>query len=288
MRNVAGSIVLAVAVAACAGTAPAPEAVTAGEDAQQEAASYARETAKEVYKALRRGKLDTSQSLLGDEVFAVGPRAKDVYSERTAAVLAATAELDAGERHKLSSRGLVTGGSVTGKSAWMVDRIDIDRRRYSVVAVLAEIDEIWYIVALHVGATGDGESTGAAMAPLGGGVSSAAADVVELVRAGAASPDALLEQLSGHPKVTVVGPGRSDHLRGARKITRKWKRKRGGAEPFALSGDVRAAVTPDGGLAWVVANTRAGDGAGLRTMFVYERVDDGWHLVALQRAVPLP
>lgn len=312
-----GMVILSAALAGCPGRSGAPDAVSAGKDAREDAASYARSTAHDTYSAVRRGKVDLTQSLFAEDAFIVGPRPGDVYANRTDAVLAVTGELEAGERQRLRSRGLAPGSSVTGKSAWVVDRIDIARRRYTVVAVLAEIDEIWYVVAVHVGAT---EPAGgdAAPAPLSGGVDPGAGEAVDLARAGAADPAQLVSQLSDHAKTTVMGPDRNDHLRGKRKIERKWikkkkkkkkKRKRKRREndepeppaddeptveltrhapaPRAL-GDVRAGVTPDGGVAWVIANARAGEGDGAtphRMMFVYERVDDAWRLVALQDAV---
>jgi len=281
--------VLLGSLAACAGQSVAPEAVSADHDAQQEAASNARSSVMDVYRSIRRGKVDTSQSLLASDAFAVGPRAGDVYTTRTDVVLAVTSVFDAGDRHKLGSKGLVAEASVTGKSAWTLDRVDIDRQSYTAVSVLAEIDEIWYVVALHVGAMTPGSTEGE-LAPLAGGVVGGAEAVVELVRAGAQSPLVFLDQLSEHDKVTVVGPGKSDHLRGARKIKKKWthKRRPQAPEPFTLLGGVRAGVTPDGGLAWVVANTRAGDGPLHRMMFVYERDGENWRLVAMQDSVPGP
>jgi hypothetical protein len=280
--------VLSVALAGCVSRSGAPAAQAAGDDTRKDAASYARSTAKDVYRSLRRGKLDASQSLLSDQVFVVGPRAEDVYTGRTDAVLAVTAVIHAGDRHKLRSRGLVAEASVTGKSAWIVDRIEIDRRPHTVVAVLAEIDEIWYVVALHV-ASNKPSAVEAALPPLVGGVDDGATAVVELARAGAEAPELFLDQLSDHKKTTVLGPGRKDHLRGKRGIERKWKRKRSAPVPFGVVGEPRAAVTPDGGLAWVVANTRVGDADDAvphRRMFVYERAGDSWRLVAMQDAGP--
>ncbi len=281
-----GLAACALVVAACAAQSVAPEATPVAEGARKDAAAFARGTVADVYRSLRRGRLDSSQSLLADEAFVVGPRAVDVYTGRTDAVLAVTNAFAAGDRHKLRSRGLVAEASVTGQSAWVLDRIEIDRRPYTVVAVLAQVDDIWYVVAVHLAAAKPSAVEGE-LPPLAGGVGAGAEPVVELARAAVGGPDAVIEQLSDHARATAFGPGHKDHLRGKRKIARTWKRKRRAPAPLRVTGNVRAGVTPDGGLAWVVANTRPADdkaGAPRRAMLVYERVEDQWRLVAMQTA----
>jgi hypothetical protein len=289
-RLEAGMVALAAmaALIGCGATTGSPEAVAVDADARNKASRYVRGTVKDVYRSIRKGKADTNQTLLADDLFAVGPHADQLYQDRTAAVLAITSAFELGKRLRLRSRGLVAEAAATGSSAWVVDRIDVKRRRYTVVAVLAEVDEIWYVVALQVGATRGGDA--AELPPLPGGAGGAD-EVVDLVRAGAAAPTAFLDQLSEHKKVTVVGPGKSDHLRGSKRIAKKWthKRKPKAPAPFDLIGEVRAGVTPDGGVAWVVANSRetGADEAPLhRRMFVYQRVDDAWRLVVMQDAIP--
>jgi hypothetical protein len=94
-----------------------------------------------------------------------------------------------------------------------------------------------------------------------------------------------LGQLSDNKHVTALGPGPNDHLRGKRAIARAWTRKRGAPPSLRFVGDVRADLTPDGALAWVVGNASSADAAvpsSHRVMLVYARDAEASRLVARQ------
>jgi len=273
--------VVAAALAACSGTTHGTDKPGGEPAAMKDAAERARGIAGEVYGALRKGHGDTAQTLLATDAFVVGPGAGDVFASRSDAVVAAGKRFELTDKHRVRSRDLIGAASVSGTSAWIVDQIEVDKVPYTVAAVLADVDDIWYVVALHIGKVGGGGST---PVTLSGGAAGGASDAVALARAGAEAPEQFLEQLADSSYVAVLGPGKRDYTRGRKRIARLWKKTHAERKPFPIHGDVRAGVTPDGVLAWVMANTGDGEQAG-RAFWIYERSSQGeWRLVAMQRA----
>lgn len=287
MRGHVIGLSLAVALGACGGTAKGPAKVTADKDTKKATAKNARSTAREVYRAVRKGRASNMQTLLSDDAFVLGPTLADVYATRADTVVAATDRFEMADRHRVQSRGLVAVSSPSGKSAWIADQVDLDGARYTLAAVLAQVDEIWYAVAVHLGRAADTPAA-ETLPDLPGGVDDSAREVVELVRAGAAEPAQFLKQLADHWNVAVLGPTRRDMSRGPKRIARLWKRRKIAKQPIELLGEVRAGATADGVLAWVAANTRTGEAAPRRIFWIYERTEDGWRLVLMQWATPKP
>jgi len=240
---------------------------------------------REAYAAVRRGHGANMQTLLPDDAFAIGPSAGDLYTTRGAVIVAASDRFEMTDRHRVRSRGLLATSSPTGRSAWIADRVEIDRTPYTLVAVLAQVDDIWYAIAVHLGRVASNPPS-ESLPSLPGGVAHRAQPAVDLVRAGAADPAAYLEQLADHRDTAVFGPGRRDYARGKKRIARLWKKRKIAAKPLTLDQSIRAGTTPDGALAWVAANARAGDAAPRRLFWIYERTDDGWRLVLMQWASP--
>jgi hypothetical protein len=215
----------------------------------------------------------------------MGPTAGDLHTTRGEIVVAASERFDIADRHRVNSRGLIAISSPSGQSAWIADRVDIDRTRYTLVAVLAQVDEIWYVLAVHLGRVACSEPPDE-LPNLPGGVDAEAQEVADLVRSGAAAPGEFLDQLAAHWNIAVFGPGKRDFARGKKRIKRLWKKRKISDTPLSLEGEMRAGVTPDGALAWVAANARAGEAPPQRLFWIYERGDDGWRLVLMQWASP--
>jgi hypothetical protein len=278
---------LAALLHGCA-SAPAPEPTKGDKKTVRAAAKRARQIARDSYKAVRRGRCESMQTLLAPEVFALGPRPQDVFTSRSAAVIAAGKDFAMSDRHRLRSRMLLGASSRSGSSAWIVDRIDIDRKPHTLAAVLAKIDDIWYVVAIQVARAHRGK--GKSLAPLPGGVHGGAREVVPLVEELLATPTKLTKQLAKYSYTALTGPRARDNARGRRRIARLWKKRKHHKTPLEAVGGFRAGVTPDGAVAWVAANTRAAgassDAPQQRMLWIYEHAPKGWHLVALQIAAP--
>lgn len=278
---------MAVAAVGCSGAAPRVAPVKADKHDRKQAASYARGVARDFYKAVRHGHAATQQTLLADDAFVIGPAATQLYGSRTDAMVAATDGFEIAERHRVRSRKLVAAASPTATSAWFAGQVDIDRKHYTLSAVLTQVDEIWYVVAADLGALGGAHAD--SLPPLPGGAADGTDDVVTLVREGAADPAKFLDQLAGGREPVVIGPRRRDYARGARSIKHHWKRRKIAKHPLALQGDPRAGITPDGSMVWVAGNAQADGKTPVRIFWIYQRAADdpaGWKLVLMQWATP--
>lgn len=271
-------------VTGCSGAANRSATAVADKDTRKATTRQARGMIRDAYSAIRHGHGANTQTLLADDAFVVGPAAGDLYGGRRDTVVAVTSRFELTDRHRVRSRGLVAASSPTGRSAWAADRVDIDRVRLSLVTVLAEVDDIWYAVAVQLGRE-PGGSGAEALPPLDGGVDGGAAEVVDLVREGAAEPDRFLDQLA-EKDTLIIGPRKRDQTRGERRIKRLWKRRKLAKQPIEIDGAPRAGVTPDGALVWVVANTHSGEAAPQRMLWLYQRGEDGWRLVVMQWTTP--
>lgn len=285
-------------IAACGGSAThGGTAPAAGGEELKDAAAQARGVVKEAYDTLRRGNVGGLQPLLSETVFAVGPGAGHVWSGRAGALDALG--FAAGRKHRVTSRGLVAVSSPSGKSAWVADQLKIDGVALRLSAVVAEVDELWVIVALELSmpvtdkeaeTLGVGQE-GAQATSIPGGVDEAARDIVKLFQQAAAAPEARAEQLADRREAVVIGRGPKEFTRGARSIRRAWKKalKANPKMSMTIKDEVRASVTPDGALGWVAAEVEAsGNGEQAvphRYFTIYERSEAGWRMVAMHAAV---
>ncbi len=288
---------LAVALGApgCAAGPSAKASEAAPEVDQKDAARQARDLVQEIYASLRRGDVDGLQSIVAPDLFALGPRAGDVFLERGDAVVALTAALRSGDRHKLTSKGLVVILAPGGHSAWATDTIDVNGVPCAMTAILTEADGLWVVAAVHVARlVTDGQAAKLARSgepPAGkGGAQGEAGEVVKLFRAAVAAPEQFVEQLAEGKDVIMIGSGPRQVTRGPKPIKKLWKKRLAAAPKLAIQGEPRARSTADGALAWVTAHVdvSVGDGEPMRYRLfaVYQRDgEDGWRLVLLQDAV---
>jgi hypothetical protein len=288
-------------VAACGGATSGGGTIPiADSEDLRDAAEQARSLVKEAYQTLRRGNVGGLQTLVSEDLFAVGPGSEQVYSGRAEALDALTQLVTVGRKHRVASRGMVAVSSPSGKSAWVADQLKVDGVKLRLTAVLAEIDELWTIVALELSVpVTDKEANkladddqGTPARPVTGGVDDAAGEVAELFRQAAAAPEQFSEQLSDQGKVVAIGDGPRDFRRGTKSILRAWKKALKANPTMTLGGGLQASVTPDGALGWIAADVEASrDGANPvphRYFVIYERSPEGWRMVAMHSAVVTP
>jgi ketosteroid isomerase-like protein len=306
MQRTARSPVVAwllLAVAAGCGAASTPAASLPAGDPRA-AEKEARGVVEEAYGSLRRGSAEGLLPLLAGDVVAVGPRADDVHLERGAAIVALRDGFDLlpsrNGKHKLKSRSLRVFSSPGGHAAWATDQLDIDGIPHAMIAVLANVDDFWVVTMVHVARTVPDKALGKrvagagqpAWAPLAPAVDPAARDVVALFEEGLTGPEAWLAQLGDRKDALVVGTAPRAVTKGAKAIRKRWQKK-GKAAPPALTrqGELRAQVTADGTLAWIIADldhVAAAEGSPVvphRAIYVYEQTDDGWKLVCVHESV---
>jgi hypothetical protein len=91
--------------------------------------------------------------------------------------------------------------------------------------------------------------------------------------------------------VAIGGPGK-EFKRGPKSIRRAWKKALKSHPKVTLRGAMRASVTPDGALAWLVADVEASHDdmkpTPHRYFAIYERSPQGWRMVAIHQAVVTP
>ena len=280
-------LLVGLSLAACGGGAAATKDRGAPAADTGDAAAAARSLVQEIYADLRRGDVDGLQSVVAADVFVVGPAGKDVYVERSDAVVALGGFLRSGDRHKLTSRALKVTSSPNGHAAWVSDTLEVDGVAVLLSAVLVENDGLWSIVAVHVGRPPRG--TPGTRAALPGGVTADARAPVTLYRAAVTAPERFVEQLADGPAVLVLGPGAKDVSRGPKPVKKLWKKRLAAKPSMSLDGEPRAAVTADGSLAWVFANVSVaaggGEGEPYRELAIYQRDGKDWKLVALHDSV---
>ncbi len=305
-------VVAAVLASAACKTAAAPAPATApGEPA--DAVREARSLVEEAYRNLRRGDAAGMTPLLATDAFLVGPGPAEVGLERSAAAVTAGDALSVTEKkggHKLKSSRLVAEAAADGRSAWITDQIELDGQPYAVVALAAEVDEIWVLTAIEVARTiPDGKlkrmAAEGGLAPLGElpawtpGAGQAAGNralpsgVLEAFLEAVTTPEALVAQL-GNPSPIFVGVAPRAVVRGATALEKLWmpKPKTKKPAPRWTVVDTLGGATPDGALAWVLAHaTRDGEAPQPRRLFaIYQRAPgDGaapaaWELMLLHEA----
>src|SRR5690606_38101274 len=113
----------------------------------------------------------------------------------------------------------------------------------------------------------------------------------EHFKRGLADPALWVDDLTERDEAVVIGPAAGEVARGKKAIAALWKKRAKANTRYATAGDVAAATTPDGKLAWVtVPAVQFADDAEplpLRLFGIYERADRGWQLTALQEQLAI-
>ena len=293
--------VVAVLLAACGGSAAtAVKAPKAQPDIDPaEAEKDAKGLVGEVSMSIGNGDTDGLMTLLSDQLVVFGPRKGDALASRTDALVALGKVVDAKRKRalKLDEKAMVAAPG--GHSAWAFDVIDAGNGPMAVTAVLSNTDDIWLVDAVSLADTPAPAAVKTAVArdaivppALGTGtkVDGAAKAVVERFQRGLAGQDAWFDDLAKADEAIVIGPTQGEVVRGKKDIKKLWKKRVDLNTREVAVGDVTAAVTPDGRLAWAsapVTRTATGESLPLRVFAVFEQHDNAWQMVALQESVAI-
>src|SRR4030095_11905657 len=97
------------------------------------------------------------------------------------------------------------------------------------------------------------------------------------------------DDLASSGKAVFVGPTAGEITRGKADLKKLWKKRVDTGVREAVSGEMSAATTPDGQIAWVTAPvTRVDDKGGpmpLRAFAVFENGAAGWTMIALHESL---
>lgn len=300
------AIALAVALAAaigCGGSGPRPAAPAAAPAVDERTAKKdAKGVVIEIYQTLGRGRTDSLFSLLSDSVIVFGPRRMDATVTRSDALVALGVVVDAKGRGKqraqLRSSGVEVVVSQGGHSAWAFDVVTIDGNPLAVTAVLSNTDDLWAVTAASVAETPTGkqvrdEAQRDAIVPPGATavarIAPGASAAVDKLRRGLLDQRSWGDELASRTDAIVAGPMAGQVARGKQAIKRLFAARLKSNVRAAVSGEIAAATTADGQLAWVSAPiTRVADGEEpmpLRIFAVYEKSGADWTMVALHEAL---
>jgi ketosteroid isomerase-like protein len=293
-------LALVAVLGACGGSsAPAAQAPKEKAVDERTAEKGAKDLVSEVYDSIDSGDTDGLMSLLSDPLVVFGPRRGDAMGTRADALVALKAKIDVKAKKKPSvkSGGLEVVTSPGGHSAWAIDVLDVAGEPMALTAILTNADDIWQVHAAALAETPsmrsirdelkkDAVVPPALSAPAK--VDDAAKAAADKFTKGLADQQVWGDDLASRSDAVVIGPASGDITRGKSDIKKLWKKRLKANTRDTAAGDVTAAVTPDGELAWVSAPVVQFaddvDPLPLRLFAVYEKADNDWKLIALQES----
>ena len=296
------ALALAIA-AACGGGAGerAPAAKAPAIDGTK-AESDAKGLVTEIYESIGHGDIDGLMTLLAPPLVVFGPRRPDAMTTRTDAVVALKQMVDPKAKKKPSVRSsaLAVVPSPGGRSAWAFDLVTVGAQTVAITAVLTNADDIWLVSAASLGEQQAAKAVRAAQkqdAVVPPGMAGAAkADgavrgAVDKFTRGLADQRAWGDDLQKRSDAIVVGPALGELARGKQEIKKLWKRRARAKVQEVLAGEVAAATTADGQLAWVSASiVRFSDDdepLPLRAFAVFEKHGGDFTLIALHESISI-
>ena len=288
------------AVAACAGNAPAPVAPSEPPVDAHRAESDAKGLVTEIYQAIGHAQPDSLFSLLADGVVTFGPRRLDAAVDRANALILlnkATGRV----KHTMRSTGLSIVPSPGGHSAWMFDVVYADTQPLAITGVLTSNNNLWAVQATMMAAIASrsavkAESSKDAIVPPGaaavGQIDPATVAVIEQFKRGLTDASLWAAELSAGDDAMWIGPTSGELAHGKDAIARVAKARQKSNVRLATTGDFIAGRTPDGALVWLsVSTTRVADDAPdplpQRIFAVYAKAGAGWRLTSLHEALAL-
>jgi ketosteroid isomerase-like protein len=304
VRRLARALAVLAVVTSCGGTTkpktvdkpigPAVDEKTAKKDASG--------LVEEIYETINRGKPDNLFSLLNDPLIVFGPRKGDGMITRSEALVALGKLIDpkAKSRAQVRSASLAVMASQGGHSAWAFDVLDVEGKQVVGLAVLTNDDDLWALSAATLARTPTMREIRAELKKVAvvppGAMSKAQVDdraegAVEKFKRGLLEQSVWGDDLSNSTEALLVGPTAGDVTKGKKEIKRVWKKRMDAETRAAISGEISAATTPDGQLAWVTAPiTRVEkdeEPLPLRAFAVYEKNAEGWKMIALHESLAL-
>ena len=242
--------------------------------------------AREIQLSLERGDATGLAPLCASDLVALGPRATDDGRPRTDTLIALDDALPKA-KHKLKVRDQQVESAPGARSAWLTEQVDVDGKRHTVTAIATEVDGLWLVTAVMVGATQperalrDQEpatlpklvARNGVPGPTAGNQAAPAAPRAAFALA-AGDVEARLAQLDGERTVVMTAAEKAQ-WRGEQAIRKAWKK---GGPRWTLAADMQSGATPDGELVWVAANAATieaeGEGHPRRLFAVYRRAGD--------------
>jgi SnoaL-like domain len=268
-----------------------------------EARQGASDLVTEIYETLGRGNKDSLFTLLDDSLMVFGPRRTDMLGTRADALVALGQVVDPKTKKQLAiqSSKLEVITAPGGRSALAIDTASINGHPHTVMAVLTNSNDLWLVEAVAVAQTPTEQQIKAELAkdavvPPGAAgakkIDPSARPAVEKFQRGLLDQAAWGAELQGRADAVVIGPMAGEITRGKQDIKAMWKKRVDGKTRAAISGEITAAVTDDGQLAWVSAPLTRVEGEGtqplpLRAFAVYVNDGGDWKLLALHESVAL-
>jgi ketosteroid isomerase-like protein len=296
----ATALALAFVIGCGGGSTPPPAAPKAAAVDERSAEKGAKDLVGEIYESIGHGDTDGLMSLLADPLIVFGPRRKDAMGTRADALVALKEQIDpkAKKKPSLHSGALEVVASPGGHSAWAIDVLDVGGQPMVLTAVLTNADDIWQVQSAALAETPPMKSIRAelkkdAIVPPGlSGVAKsdpAAQAAVDKFKKGLAEQELWGADLASRSDAIVIGPATGDVTHGKSEIKKLWKKRTKANTRDTAAGDVSAAVTPDGELAWVSAPVVQfaddDDPLPLRLYAVFEKAGSDWKLIALQESL---
>lgn len=296
------AIALTALVAACGGggKAKGPEKPIGPAVDEKVAKKDAVGLVEEIYDTINRGKPDNLFSLLNDPLIVFGPRKADATVTRSEALVALGKLIDpkAKDNIQVRSASLAVIASQGGHSAWAFDVVNVEGKQLAGLAVLTNDNDLWAVSAAALAHTPSMREVRAELKKVAvvppGAMSPAKVDdradgAVDKFKKGLLEQQVWGDDLGNSTDALLIGPTAGDVTRGKKEIKRVWKKRMDAETRLAISGEVAAATTPDGQLAWVTAPiTRVEkdeDPLPLRAFAVFEKDGDNWKLIALQESL---
>ena len=254
----------------------------------------------EIYQTIGHGDTDGLMPLLVDPLVVFGPRRADALPTRSDALVALKALVDPKRKPALKSGALAVVASPGGHSAWAIDVVDVGGEPLAIIAVLSSSDDEWQVSAAALAMTPSMKEVrtelkkDAVVPPGMAGVKkldgNASAAVDKFTR-GLVDQKVWGDDLSLRSDAVVIGPSVGDITRGKVEIKKLWKKRMKSNVRASAAGDITAAVTADGELAWVSAPivkfADDDDPLPLRDFAVFEKSGSEWKMIALHEAIAL-
>jgi ketosteroid isomerase-like protein len=298
-------VALAVLLTAACGGGGAKEPVAPKQAAVDEriAEQEAKSLVAEIRQSIGRANTDGLMALLAEPLVVFGPRRTDALQTRTDALVALRGTFDAmgkGAKPKVSSGGSAVVASPGGLSAWAMNVLAVQGTSMSALLLMSNADDIWIVVAASLGHTPSMKQVRAelkkdAIVPPGmpgiAKIEGSAEDAVSRFKMGLGDPAPWADDLAKRSDAVVIGPSDGDLTRGKKDIAKLWKKRAKVNVRYATAGEITAATTPDGQLAWVTAPAvRFADDdepLPLRLFAIFEKSEGAWSMIALQESLAL-
>ena len=301
-RSALALALLGIGVAACGGggSTKGPEKPIGPVVDEKVAKKDAAGLVEEIYDTINRGKPDNLFSLLNDPLIVFGPRKSDATVTRSEALVALGKLIDpkAKDNIQVRSASLAVRAAEGGRSAWAFDVVRVEGKQMAGLAVLTNDNDLWAVSATSIAETPSMREVRAELKKVAvvppGAMSPAKVDdradgAVDKFKRGLLEQQVWGDDLSSSTDALMIGPTAGDVTRGKKEMKRVWKKRIDAETRAAISGEVAAATTPDGQLAWVTAPiTRVEkdeDPLPLRAFAVFEKDGDSWKLIALQESL---